>query len=51
MPVKTSLLFTELLRFGQETGSNIHFKVDLKEYVNGTKAHLEFFLLKLRGII
>lgn len=51
MPIKISLLLSELLRFGQKSEVNIRYELDLKEYVKGAKAHITFFMLKLRGII
>lgn len=51
MPVKTSLLLSELLHLGHKPNVDVHSDLKLSEYAKGAKARLTFFMLKLCGII
>ena len=51
MPVKTTLLLSEILRLGHKPDVTIRSDLTLKEYITGAKANLMFFLLKLRRSI
>lgn len=51
MPVKTTLLLSEILRLGHKPDVTIRSDLNLKEYITGAKANLMFFLLKLRRSI